>query len=89
MRIRLDDTKSIPRQIWGGSPQGCVTANTMFRATIEHLHDREYEGTNIAGVLDLAAHRVGYKPWPKEVTPNADNTLLEDLSPLAYNESVE
>ena len=43
MCIKLDGVLSKPRQIWGGSPQGCVLANVLFCATIEELQTEELE----------------------------------------------
>ena len=41
MRIKVGDTLSDPRPICGGSPQGCVSANALFCATIQYLQEGE------------------------------------------------
>lgn len=37
MTVKLGKELSTKRDTWGGSPQGCVTANALFCATIEDL----------------------------------------------------
>lgn len=37
MQVKVGKHLSSPRPIFGGSPQGCVTANALFCATIEYL----------------------------------------------------
>ena len=60
------------RAIRGGSPQGCVSANALFCATIEHLQDRPYEDDiREADLADIKA--------PGTSTLYAGNTTLIDV----------
>ena len=43
MTVKIGDTLSKERKINGGSPQGCVTANTLFCGTIEFLQEGQLE----------------------------------------------
>lgn len=49
MSVKIGNHLSKERDIQGGSPQGCVTANTLFCTTIEFLQEGEFE----AGVASL------------------------------------
>ena len=43
MTVKVGSSFSTERPINGGSPQGCVTANALFCATVEFLQDGQYE----------------------------------------------
>ena len=52
MTVKVYQKKSSTRPIHGGSPQGCVSANSLFCATIEDLQNDDLEDTN--NVVDNA-----------------------------------
>ena len=72
MQVKLEGLLSSRKEIWGGSPQGCVTANALFCATIELLQDGDME-------QDPSAHNYArlYEPDP-EMTLFASDTILEN-----------
>ena len=57
MQVKVGQKLSTPRMIHGGSPQGCVTANALFCATIEMLQSGPLEGTY--GLLNCGTYNGG------------------------------
>ena len=74
MQVKVGEVLSKPRNINGGSPQGCVSANALFCATVESLQSGHVEeaGTSAErGMLEYAGN--------KQFTLYAGDTILMDI----------
>ena len=72
MRVKVRNVLSEKFPINGGSPQGCLSANALFCATIEHLQDREIK--NEDGTANIG------RDEPKEESSlYVGNTILDDI----------
>ena len=79
MAVKINQKYSSQRAIKGGSPQGCVSANALFCATIENLQDGNldfesdlYNDAHLAGMSD-------------DLSVYAGGTILEDVPPFEHN----
>ena len=72
MSVRIGETTSNPKSIHGGSPQGCVSANALFCATVESLQsgqNEEEESVNNYAMLRTE----------DEISRLPGDTILDDL----------
>ena len=70
MRVKIGTTLSEKRSINGGSPQGCVSANALFCATIEALQ---------TGELDCSAMDAAFAPEGSSSSCYAGETILANI----------
>ena len=79
MAVNINQKLSSQRVINGGSPQGCVSANALFCATIENLQDfdpaQDTDHYNEALLLDSG----------EESSIYAGATILDDVPPFELN----
>ena len=79
MSVKVNQKLSTPRNINGGSPHGCVSANALFCATIEWLQEttaeESYETNNLGWL----------RPLPNDSTMYAGETILQDVRSFGSN----
>ena len=75
MQVKVGEAMSEPRPIQGGSPQGCVTANVLFCATIEALQSGQLE--QVDQTADVGVLRRDERT--NNITMYAGDTLLFDI----------
>ena len=73
MMVKVGEATSTKKQIFGGSPQGCVSANSLFCATIEALQSGQLEQGNSTN------NNVFIKNKDDNYTLYAGDTILFDI----------